>query len=234
MHNECLKLTKFWDGFVRIGSRLSYYNDKMAIFAISFDKYMRSGFSEVFVLGLLIMTGCASSRPTTSGRSTIDYNSYNEDLSSVRPVYTATSTTPLNNPPTSTTLATTAPASPRRNEVRKTNAPIEALHINRRLDMVLDTIATQNRSIRYAPGFRVQVYVGNQRKDADAAKLLISQNFPELSPYLTYNQPTYKLKVGDFMRRMDAERYYASIRRLVESAQLQPDKVDIRRSLLIK
>lgn len=197
---------------------------------------MRCGFSKVFVLGLLIMTGCASSRPTSSGRATVDYNSYNEDLSLVRPVYTANSTAPLNNHPTATTTSVTAaaPAVPRRTEVRKTNAPVEALHINRRLDMVLDTIAAQNRSIRYAPGFRVQVYVGNQRKEADAAKLLISQNFPELSPYLTYNQPTYKLKVGDFMRRMDAERYYSSIRRLLESAQLQPDKVDIRRSLLIK
>ncbi|MVM39949.1 SPOR domain-containing protein [Spirosoma sp. HMF3257] len=118
--------------------------------------------------------------------------------------------------------------------MRKPNAPVEALHINRRLDLVLDTIATRNRTIRYAPGFRIQVYVGTQRQEADAAKLLISQNFPELSPYLSYNQPTYKLKVGDFMHRLDAERYYNSIRRLMASAQLQPDKVDIRRSLLIK
>ena len=100
--------------------------------------------------------------------------------------------------------------------------------------MVLDTIATQNRSVRYAPGFRIQIYVGTQRQEVEDAKLLIAQNFPELSPYLSYNQPTYKLKVGDFMRRMDAEWYYASIRRLITSAQLQPDKVDIRRSLLIK
>ncbi|MVM29776.1 SPOR domain-containing protein [Spirosoma sp. HMF4905] len=129
---------------------------------------------------------------------------------------------------------TTSATTPRKTDTRKPNAPIEALHINRRLDLVLDTIATHNRLIRYAPGYRIQVYVGNQRQEADAAKLLISQNFPELSPYLSYNQPTYRLKVGDFMRRLDAERYYTSIRRLMASAQLQPDKVDIRRSLLIK
>lgn len=184
---------------------------------------------------LLIMTGCASSRPTVSSRSTTDYNSYNEDLSSVRPVYRVASpaTLPVNRPAPSTPPVTTAPA-PRKPEAHRPGVLLEALHINRRLDMVLDTIATQNRSVRYAPGFRIQVYVGTQRQEVEAAKLLIAQNFPELSPYLSYNQPTYKLKVGDFMRRMDAEWYYASIRRLVESAQLQPDKVDIRRSLLIK
>lgn len=100
--------------------------------------------------------------------------------------------------------------------------------------MVLDTIAAQNRSIRYAPGFRIQVYVGTQRQEVDAMRQLITQNFPELSPYLSYNQPTYRLKIGDFMRRMDAERYYALVKRMIDSAQLQPDKVDIRRSLSIK
>ncbi|SFD04914.1 hypothetical protein SAMN05216167_103118 [Spirosoma endophyticum] len=188
---------------------------------------------EAFIVGLLIMTGCASNRPATSSRTVVDYNSYNEDLSSMRPVYGVISTNvPATNRPTA---PVNKPATtPRPSDTRKPTAQVEALHINRRLDLVLDTIATQNRSIRYAPGYRIQVYVGSQRQEVDAAKLLIYQNFPELSPYLSYNQPTYKLKVGDFMRRMDAERYYASIRRLIASAQLQPDKVDIRRSLLIK
>lgn len=178
------------------------------------------------------MTGCAGSRSVTTA---VDYNSYNEDLSFVRPVYNTPP--PFSSPaasPAKPPVPSTTTSAPRKMETRKPNVPIEALHINRRLDLVLDTIATKNRAIRYAPGFRIQVYVGTQRKEVDAAKLLISQNFPELSPYLTYNQPTYKLKVGDFMRRIDAEWYYASIRRLVESAQLQPDKVDIRRSLSIK
>ena len=197
---------------------------------------MRFGLGKVFVAGLMIMTSCTTSRPVASGRTVVDYNSYNEDLSSVRPVYNAGSSNgaPTNKPTSAGTPAKSPVTVPRRTETRKPAVPVEAMHVNRRLDLVLDTIATQNRSVRYAPGYRVQVYVGNQRQEADAAKLLIYQSFPELSPYLSYNQPTYKLKVGDFMRRMDAERYYASIRKLISSAQLQPDKVDVRRCLLIK
>ena len=194
---------------------------------------MRVGLGKTLVAGLLIATGCTTSRPVTSSRPVVDYNSYNEDLAAVRPVYNTVSAGASAGKPTTTPAKVPATA-PRKSEVRKPSAPAEAMHVNRRLELVLDTIASQNRSVRYAPGFRVQVYVGNQRQEADAAKLLIYQNFPELSPYLSYNQPTYKLKVGDFMRRMDAERYYATIRRLIASAQLQPDKVDIRRSLLIK
>lgn len=196
---------------------------------------MHVRFYVLLSVSALIISSCAGGRSVTSGRAgAVDYNSYNEDLSSVRPVYApapAASTTPPRPvaPATNTTPAPTRPA------IRKpATGPVEAMHINRRLDLVLDTIATKNRSVRYAPGFRVQIYVGNQRQAADAAKLLIYQKFPELSPYLSYSQPTYKLKVGDFMRRMDAERYFSSIRQLIPSAQLQPDKVDIRRGLLIK
>ncbi|WP_461074589.1 SPOR domain-containing protein [Spirosoma flavus] len=195
---------------------------------------MQGRFSDVWVLSILLLAGCASSRPAATSR-TVDYNSYNEDLASVRPVYTTSpATTSATSRPSSPTATTTTAPPPRRTETRKPQAIAEAMHINRRLDLVLDTMATQNRTIRYAPGFRIQVYVGNQRQEAEAAKLLITQNFPELNPYLSYNQPTYKLKVGDFMRRIDAERYYASIRKLITSSQLQADKVDIRRSLLIK
>ncbi|GAB3944800.1 hypothetical protein GCM10028805_12830 [Spirosoma harenae] len=196
---------------------------------------MRYKLGWIYLLFVLIASGCASSRAVTSGKSATDYNGYNEDLTSVRPVYNSTSTpTSSSSTKKPTVPATTSSVTPSRTDNRKMGAPIEAMHINRRLDLVLDTIATQNRTIRYAPGFRIQVYVGNQRQEAEAAKLAISQNFPELTPYLSYNQPTYKLKVGDFMRRLDAERYFTSIHRLITSAQLQADKVDIRRSLLIK
>ncbi len=195
---------------------------------------MRTNLYVLLGFSLFVVSSCATSRPVSSGR-TVPANSsnYTEDLAAVRPVYS-----PL--PANSAFPATTKPVPvPTRTDVRKPvssrpTGPVEALHINRRLDLVLDTIASKNRSVRYAPGFRVQVYVGNQRREADAAKLLVYQNFPELSPYLSYSQPTYKLKVGDFMRRLDAERYYASIRQFIASAQLQADKVDVRRSLLIK
>ena len=198
---------------------------------------MRFGYAGLLVLIVVGLGGCAGSRPAVSGRATVDYNGYNEDLTSVRPVYKAPATTATSLPTRPTSPATSVPApstAPRRNEPRKPSGPAEAMHVNRRLDAVTDTMATQNRSIRYAPGYRVQVYVGTQRQEVESIKLLIYQNFPELSAYLSYNQPTYKLKVGDFMRKMDAERYYASIRQLLASAQLQPDKVDVRRSLLIK
>ena len=202
----------------------------MAIFASYLPMNMRCHFLIMIGLSTLLISGCAGSRSVSPGKSAVvDYNSYNEDLSSVRPVYKSTSIKPPVASKTAVPVTT-----PRKPDAGKPTALTEAMHVNRRLDLVLDTLATQNRSIRYAPGFRIQVYVGTQRQQVDDARTLITQNFPDLNPYLSYNQPTYKLKVGDFMRRIDAERYYTSIKQLIPSAQLQPDKVDIRRSLTIK
>lgn len=185
------------------------------------------------VLGSLggLLWSCARGPATSSSRTTTtNYNDYSEDLSAARPVYAV--------PRREAPVPTTAPPATRPPEnSRKPSpavAPAEALHVNKRLDAVLDTIAMQNRRVRYAPGYRVQVYVGNERAAADNAKLQLYQQFPELSAYVTYQQPTYRLKVGDFMRRMDAERYFSKLKTMFAGAQMQPDKVDVRRSLLIK
>lgn len=182
----------------------------------------------------LLIQACAPRPATSSSRTTTSsYNEYSEDLSATRPVYASPRREAVATVPKTPPLSTTRPAeAPRKSGVPA--APAEALHINRRLDAALDTIALQNRRVRYASGYRVQVYVGNERAAADAAKLEIYKQFPELSAYVSYQQPTYRLKVGDFMRKMDAERYFSKLKMMFAGAQMQPDKVDIRRGILIK
>lgn len=119
-------------------------------------------------------------------------------------------------------------------KVSKTYTSEGPLQINKKLDAVLDTIALKNKSIRYANGFRIQIYVGNDRKLADEAKIYTYQTYPEIFPYLTYQQPIYKVKIGDFLNRMDAERYFASIKDLYPSALILPDKVEIKRGIMVK
>ena len=182
----------------------------------------------IHLIFVLLLAGCAA-KSVPSGNRTGNYNDYNEDLSDVRPTYIPTSTT--------VSVKVTVPINSTTAEnVRKSSIPTaatEAQHINKRLDEAMEVIATQNRSVRYAPGYRIQIYSGNERQRAEAAKMLIYQNFPELNTYLSYKQPTYRLKVGDFMRRIDAERYFSQLKVLFSTAALQTDKIDIRRSLAI-
>jgi SPOR domain len=170
---------------------------------------------------LLIMIGCTTSKPIVIGRQPNTPvvkapANYEEDVSWARPRYKE----PLVSPTTE----------PRKAE----NTSTMPLNVNRQVDAILDTMAVRNRSIRYAAGYRIQIYVGNVRTEADAARLYTYQTFPELIPYMTYSQPTYRIRIGDFMARTDAERYLQQVKMQYNSATILAEKIEIRKSILVK
>ncbi|MEJ7766576.1 MAG: SPOR domain-containing protein, partial [Chitinophagaceae bacterium] len=64
---------------------------------------------------------------------------------------------------------------------------------------------------RSMPGFRLQVINTIDRGDAIIAKTKIYQLYPELKAYLQYKSPYYRLKVGNFKSRQEAEDYQKSL-----------------------
>ncbi|HAK76597.1 MAG TPA: SPOR domain-containing protein [Runella sp.] len=179
-------------------------------------KYLALGMASA-----LLLIGCVTSKPVgTKSTTTVDpYSTYDEDFTAIRPRYKET--------------VTSESATAKKPEVKRVLSD-QPLHINRQLDAVVDTIALRNKSIRFAGGFRIQIYVGNTRKEADDARLYSYQSFPELNPYMVYNQPTYRIRIGDFMTRLDAERYLQQVRQRYESAVVVPEKIDLKKSLLVK
>ncbi len=64
-------------------------------------------------------------------------------------------------------------------------------------------------------GYRVQIFmeIGNEAiNHAQWTKKRFSDEFPELPIYLTYDQPYYRLRVGDFRNRVEAEKYLRLIK----------------------
>ncbi len=66
---------------------------------------------------------------------------------------------------------------------------------------------------RAGPGFRIQVISTTDRTKAIAAKTKIYQVYPELKPYFLYQSPYYRLKVGNFKTRTEAEEYLPTLSR---------------------
>jgi len=60
---------------------------------------------------------------------------------------------------------------------------------------------------RSVPGFRIQVANTNDRNQALAAKTKVYQLYPELKVYLLYQAPYFRLRVGNFKTRPEAEPY---------------------------
>ena len=184
-----------------------------------------------FVILILFMNSCASAVKVSGGNNSGNTTTtqlpskrnekmVDEDLSAYRPKYKPSSQSEI----TSTDEIKTVPSP------SVTDVP---LHVNKRLDAILDTIAMHNKSIKFTNGFRIQIYVGNDRKAADDAKIYTYQKYPEIFPYLSFQLPIYKVKIGDFLNRMDAERYFSDIKDLYPSAMILPDRVEIKKGMMV-
>ena len=76
--------------------------------------------------------------------------------------------------------------------------------VKKQIDINEETTRDTRRNM---PGFRILVINSNDRNKVFAAKAKIYQLFPELKPYLMYQPPFYKLKVGNFKTKEEAEEY---------------------------
>jgi hypothetical protein len=180
-------------------------------------------FSKVILcICLSIIVGACSRSSTPTKNNNTGIGNYEEDLSDVRVKYDP---------------KPAAPASSEKVSTKEKSSGIAVQfpqQVNSQVDIALDSIAERNKNVRFSTGYRIQVYVGNDRRDMDEAKVFIYQNFPELSTYLTFSQPTYKLKAGDFTSRLDAERYYSSIKHRYSMAMVVSERIDIKKSLQTK
>lgn len=84
-------------------------------------------------------------------------------------------------------------------------------------------------------GYRIQVYTSNMRGAKQEAYRLAGQlrgAAPELSSYVTYSAPFWRLSVGDYTSRQEAQQQLNALRashpRLMREAYIVREKVRVR------
>ena len=60
-------------------------------------------------------------------------------------------------------------------------------------------------------GFRVQIASTTNRTEANQMKTEFLRHYPDKRAYVTYQQPYFKLRVGDFEQRTEATRFMNDI-----------------------
>lgn len=86
--------------------------------------------------------------------------------------------------------------------------PRISLLVKKQAEINEETTRANRRSM---PGFRIQIINTTDRKNAIDAKTRVYQMYPELKAYLQYQSPYYRLKVGNFKSRQEAEDYQKSL-----------------------
>jgi hypothetical protein len=111
------------------------------------------------------------------------------------------------------------------------------VHKDARIDLLvkkqieINEITTRDAR-RFVQGFRFLVVSSNDRNKVMTAKSKLYQQFPALQVYLMYQSPFYKLKVGNFKERKEAEDYLSNLQQLFPSGvyiirdtiEVNPDK----------
>jgi len=108
------------------------------------------------------------------------------------------------------------------------------IHKDPRVDLLvkkqtqINEITTRDAR-RNIAGYRIQVINTSDRNAAISAKTKIYQLYPELKAYLLYQAPYFRLRVGNFKDKEDAEDYRKSLsREFPNSVFLVRDTVEVK------
>ena len=136
--------------------------------------------------GIGILGSCTMLSPSNTGTD------YNEDLSVHRPKIEQETTPEV--------------------EVVETSLEVTPVnHQNTVVDSKLQEITSFNRTSNSAQGFTIQVYSGTSREQASQAKAQVYKILPESRPQTRYEQPIYRVRVGQFIDRLEAQNTYAKL-----------------------
>lgn len=75
-------------------------------------------------------------------------------------------------------------------------------------------------------GYRVQIFYGSDRREVFNEQSKFNSSFPELNTYITYKQPNYYLRVGDFRTRLEAQRLMNELRPLFPTLFIFREKIN--------
>lgn len=109
-------------------------------------------------------------------------------------------------------------------------SPCVNLYVDSRLDALANKAKqggpkNTGKALRVR-GYRVQIYNGPSKQEADKIKADFVKIYPRVRAYMTFNSPNYRLKVGDFKTRAEADEFVNTASRLFRTTMIIPDVVN--------
>ncbi|HET8859903.1 SPOR domain-containing protein [Marivirga sp.] len=159
-----------------------------------------------FLLFGFFIVGCATTQPTSTASK-----SFSEDLSEYRPE-----------------VDTAFEMEEEKSSFRKTSEYFEAeSDVTELINKKLDTLAENNKEIRYVNGYSIQIYSGSSSSEAYEARDTARVVLPEIRTDVEYKQPIYKVRVGRFTERLEVQRTLLQLKPKFPDAISVPQRIYI-------
>ena len=100
-------------------------------------------------------------------------------------------------------------------------------HIRAELDSVDRIIVSKSAQIDYVNGYTIQLYSGNDRDQANEVRRQAYELLEDSRPRISYDQPNYKVRIGRYFDRLEANADFKVMKDHFTQAVLIPTKIRI-------
>lgn len=94
-------------------------------------------------------------------------------------------------------------------------------------DSRIELLGETYKSTYSLKGYRVLIHSGNKRQPANQARASFLRVHPKTKAHLNYEQPFYKVRVGDFKTKLEALKYKNFIIKEFPNSFIVKDEIDI-------
>lgn len=91
-----------------------------------------------------------------------------------------------------------------------------------------------NERVKTIPGYRIQIASlsgANSKANAFALKDRFLETYPDMTAYLVFDEPNFRVKIGDFITRLDAYIFYQRIKAAYPGTIVKDNVYPIRLNL---
>ena len=96
------------------------------------------------------------------------------------------------------------------------------------LDSVLNITKYENKKNDYIEGFTIQLYLGDNRILAEETEIKFNKLDSLTKKITIFTQPNYRVKVGKYYNRFNANRDYNKFKKTFPNAIIIPEKIKIQ------
>ena len=95
------------------------------------------------------------------------------------------------------------------------------------LNFLLDAHYDKNKHCDLMQGYRIQIMNSSNREDAYEKKAKVYRHFSKFKGYIVYDQPYYKLRIGDFETKLEARKFLKEVIQTFSTAFIVRDEIKI-------
>lgn len=109
------------------------------------------------------------------------------------------------------------PLTPQLTNIKLTQPPSIALLLEEHRDFI--------HKVETAPGYRIQIRTFTRLQEGTNALNAFERTFPDVQAYLLFIEPHYRLRAGDFLDRVEANRVMHQLRSRYPESFIVKDEV---------